>query len=138
MEWTHPHFDGVTWCARMKVCRILSYPRGDGPLNKITTLGIDLAKAVFQLHGVDFDPKYPGPERASAVEPAETFPHRDMNLLEEIPSLLGLCLVCTGKTAERRAIGCRRFLISLIRPGGLSGLIFPRHSGTLVTISNYL
>src|SRR6202166_4482996 len=53
MEWTHPHFNGVTQCARMKVCRILSYQRGDGSVNKITTLGIDLAKSVFQLHGID-------------------------------------------------------------------------------------
>src|ERR1022692_2547438 len=53
MEWTHPPFNGVTWCARMKVCRILSYRRGDGSVNKITTLGVDLAKNPFQLHGVD-------------------------------------------------------------------------------------
>src|ERR1700687_769324 len=37
----------------MKVCRILSYRRGDGSVNKITTLGVDLAKNLFQLHGVD-------------------------------------------------------------------------------------
>jgi transposase len=36
----------------MKVMK-LSCNRGDGSVNKITTLGIDLAKSVFQLHGVD-------------------------------------------------------------------------------------
>lgn len=61
-----------------------------------------------------------------------------MNLLQEIPSLLGLCLVCAGKTAERRAMRCTRFLISLIRPEGSSELIVSRHSGALVTVSNYL
>jgi hypothetical protein len=83
------------------------------------------------------DSKYPGPERATAVEPGETLPERDMNLLEEIPSLLGLCLVCMRKTAERRTIGCTSFLISLIRLGGSRGLILSRHSDALVAISNY-
>ena len=53
MEWTHPHFNSVTVCARVKVHQRLSYQRGEGSVNKITTVGIDLAKTVFQLHGVD-------------------------------------------------------------------------------------
>jgi hypothetical protein len=48
-----PHFNGVTGCARIKVCRILSYRRGDRSANKTTTLGVDLAKNHFRSNGVD-------------------------------------------------------------------------------------
>ena len=37
----------------MTVSGLLSYRRGDGSVDKITTLGAGLAKNVFQLHGVD-------------------------------------------------------------------------------------
>lgn len=46
MEWTHPLPHGFN---RATVCN----ERAESPMKKVSVLGIDLAKQVFQVHGVD-------------------------------------------------------------------------------------
>lgn len=53
MEWTQPHFETASIKrARMVASTIINRSK-KGPTMKATTLGIDLAKSTFRLHGVD-------------------------------------------------------------------------------------
>jgi len=52
MEWTHPLYRRRHRVRQHERCLSFHTNRGDGSLSDITTIGIDLAKSVFQLHGV--------------------------------------------------------------------------------------
>jgi hypothetical protein len=53
MEWTQPHFYGLSELARIGHLADLAEGRVRRFKMKVTTLGIDLAKSIFRIHGVD-------------------------------------------------------------------------------------
>jgi transposase len=52
MEWTQPHFETASIKRARMVTSTIKQKRGRSD-NEATTLGIDLAKSIFRLHGVD-------------------------------------------------------------------------------------
>ena len=65
----------------------------------------------------------PGPKRAPAVESSKAPPERDVNLLEEVTTLIGITLVRSCEPFERWTEGCGGVGIPLFergRPAGIS------------------
>jgi len=60
------------------------------------------------------DPIHPCSERASAVEAFEAPPDAQVNLLEEILSLVRVGLIRTRETPKRGAVRGRRFLVEIV------------------------
>lgn len=52
MAWTPPLSHGIR-CARVRVKVLLDYSNEQGVRMNLTTIGLDLAKNLFQVHGVD-------------------------------------------------------------------------------------
>jgi hypothetical protein len=53
MVWLPSLLNGITMCQTGSDNNQLLSNKGDHAMNKITRMGVDLAKNVFQLHGVD-------------------------------------------------------------------------------------
>ena len=78
MGWTPPPLDGIS-CA--KVGARSNHLSGAGASTmKITTVGIDLAKNVFQVHGVD--------ERGKAVLKKQLKRHQLLVFFSNVPACL--------------------------------------------------
>jgi hypothetical protein len=67
------------------------------------------------------DPVHPSPQRAPAIESSEAPPERDVNILEQVATLVGITLVRARKPFERwtECSGSVRILLALTgRPAG--------------------
>jgi transposase len=92
----------------MRVCHPSHLSEGDGPMNEITTLAIDLAKSVFQLHGIDLQgvPRLRRQVRRSQL----------LNTLAQLPICLVAMEACASAHYWGRQIRALGHRVKLIPP----------------------